>query len=152
MRTIHRDIVGAFIFSRDNKVLLGQSIKGGVYQNLWVVPGGGIEDGETKLEALIREIQEEVGLDIRKAGIEQLTHVSKGQSEKILRGTGERVIVVMTFYDFKVSLPFVASKLPLRSEDDFTDATWFSPEEIETLMLGPPTAAVLEHLSFLQTK
>ena len=56
MRTIKRDIAGAFIFSNDNHVLLGKNIKGGVYEDLWVVPGGGIDEGESKVEAARREL------------------------------------------------------------------------------------------------
>lgn len=44
MRTIHRDIVGGFIFSKDGKVLLGKNRTGGVYEGSYVVPGGGVDD------------------------------------------------------------------------------------------------------------
>lgn len=67
MRTIQRDIVGAFIFSSDNKLLLGKSIKGGVYPDYWIVPGGGMEPDETKVEAVKRETLEETGIDISEA-------------------------------------------------------------------------------------
>ena len=105
MRIIERDIVGAFIFSGDEKVLLGQSVPGGAYENHWVVPGGGVEDKETKLDAVIRETLEEVGLDISKAQIEEIPGTSSGESEKTLRDSGERVLVRMVFYDFKVTIP-----------------------------------------------
>jgi len=65
MRTIYRDIVGAFIFSKDGYTLHGKSTRG-TYDGCWIVPGGGIEDGESKEEAGNREILEEVGLDISK--------------------------------------------------------------------------------------
>ena len=72
MRTIHRDIVGGFIFSKDNKLLLGKNRKGGVYEGSFVVPGGGIEEGETKEIALQREMKEETGIDTNNASITQI--------------------------------------------------------------------------------
>src|SRR3990167_1019390 len=137
MRTIQRDIVGAFIFSQDNKALLGKTA---AYEGLWVVPGGGIEEDETKLQALIRETLEETGIHIGKAKITPFEEVHAGESEKILRGTGERVLVKMNFYDFKILLAKSADEIKLKTEDDFTEATWFSKEELQKLKLSPPTA------------
>jgi 8-oxo-dGTP diphosphatase len=58
---MQRDIVGAFIFSSDKHILLGKSRRGGAYSGRWIVPGGGIEPGESKVAAVIRETQEETG-------------------------------------------------------------------------------------------
>ena len=55
---------GAFLFSKDNKLLLGRSIRGGVYPDCWIVPGGGVEPDETNLDTLKRETKEETGIDI----------------------------------------------------------------------------------------
>ena len=63
---------GAIII-KDNKILLIRRIKkdwlvphslgegGGEY---WVFPGGGVEAGETPEQAMVREIQEELSLDV----------------------------------------------------------------------------------------
>lgn len=149
MRILQRDIVGAFIFSKDNKVLLGQSIKGGVYQDQWVVPGGGIEVGETRLEAMRREILEEVGLDISKSTTKELEKPSTGTSEKVLRDTGERVTMNMTFYDFVVQLDMDAKDYTLRFEDDLSRAEWFSGKELTSAIVGPATLKILKQLKFV---
>ena len=149
MRTIERNIVGAFIFSSDNKVLLGQSITGGVYPDQWVVPGGGIEDGETNLEAVIREVQEEVGIDISNAQIEEIEGVSAGQSEKTLRDSGERVLVDMTFYDYKVTLPSDSNDITLHFDDDFSKAEWFEASELSKIKIGSATRKTLIKLGFI---
>lgn len=151
MRTIKRDIVGAFIFSSDGKILLGNNRAGGVYENLWVVPGGGVDDGETHEQALIREIAEEIGLDISSAKIEpiqQETHTA--QAEKTLRETGERIIADMKFYDFKVTLGIPATEVVLKIEDDFGHAEWFDQQEVSKLNLATPTRKTLRNLAFIR--
>lgn len=147
MRTIQRDIVGAFIFSKDDKILLG---KVAVYQNHWAVPGGGIDEGETKLKALKREILEETGINIADEKVEELEGVTEGESEKNLRNTQERVLVQMNFYDFKILLSKSADEIKLKTEDDFTEAMWFSKEELQNVPLSPPTADRLQKLGYLK--
>ena len=38
-------------------------------RDIWMVPGGAIEDGETSIEAAIREVKEETHLDIEITGV-----------------------------------------------------------------------------------
>lgn len=149
MRTIQRDIVGAFLFSNDDKLLLGKSIKGGVYPDCWIVPGGGVEDNETKLDALIRETLEETGIDIASAKIEQIEGVLSGQSKKTLRETGETVLVEMKFYNYKVVLADNAEAIIVTSEDDFIKARWFTIDELKDIKLSPPTITTLQKIGCL---
>lgn len=146
MRTIHRDIVGAFIFSADNKLLLGKS---GVYADFWSVPGGGIDEGETKLDALKREVDEETGIDISLGVVEQVEGALTGESEKTLRDTGEHVLVKMTFFNFTVKLPLPADKITLLTEDDFKEAWWAAVSDLPTLSLSPPSITTLKKLGYL---
>lgn len=149
MRTIERDIVGAFIFSSDAKVLLGHNKKGGVYQDQLVVPGGGIEEGESKSNALKREILEETGIDITDAVISEIEGVSVGESEKTLRDTGEKVLVKMQFHDFEVQLGVNSSEVELKFEDDYEAAQWYAPEELVNAEMSPATMATLRKLEFI---
>lgn len=149
MRTIERDIVGGFIITADKRLLLGQSRKGGVYKDAWVIPGGGIDDGETKEQALAREILEETGLTIDKANISLIDGNFSGQSEKTLRDTGERVLVNMKFYDFKVELPDIADKYSLSADDDLVNLEWVSLDELDQRELSAPTAERLQILGYI---
>ena len=51
----------------DYQVLFAQRPAGKAYANYWEFPGGKIEANETILEALIREIDEELGIHIHSA-------------------------------------------------------------------------------------
>jgi ADP-ribose pyrophosphatase YjhB (NUDIX family) len=54
LREIQRDIVSALIFAKDGKLFQGmkEPRKGGVYSDCWHIPGGGVEEDESKEEAL----------------------------------------------------------------------------------------------------
>ena len=53
--------VGALIVNKEGKILLTKSHK---WFDKYTLPGGHIEVGETMKEAVIREVKEEVGLDV----------------------------------------------------------------------------------------
>ena len=55
-------VVGAFVFNEDNELLLSRSNK---WKGKWVIPGGHVELGESLEKALIREVKEEVNLEVR---------------------------------------------------------------------------------------
>jgi nucleoside triphosphatase len=56
--------VGALIVNNEGKILLTKSHK---WFDKFTLPGGHIEVGETMKEAVIREVKEEVGLDVEVA-------------------------------------------------------------------------------------
>lgn len=150
MRTIERDIVGGFIISNDNKILLGHSQKGGVYQNVLIVPGGGIEEGETYQKALTREILEETGIDIRGAKVESIDGYSTGESKKTLRETGEEVLMKMKFYDSVVYLKENSEDVVMKFEDDYKDASWYSAEDLKGRDIGPATYNTMLKIGFIK--
>lgn len=149
MRTIKRDIVGVFIFSADNKLLLGHA---GVYADKWSVPGGGIEEGETKEQAVIREIREETGIDLSEEMVEFIRDDLTGESEKTLRDTGERVNVQMRFYNYKAVLRQPAAEVGIVAEDDFRDVTWIDVDELKNAPLAEPTVSTLEYMGIRASK
>jgi len=51
------------IIIKDRKVLLMHRIKNG--KEYFVFPGGGVEEGESLEQAVVREIKEELGLDVK---------------------------------------------------------------------------------------
>jgi 8-oxo-dGTP pyrophosphatase MutT (NUDIX family) len=152
VREITRDIAGGLILSADGKVLLGQNVKGGVHDDKWVIPGGGIDEGESQADALKREMLEEIGLDISDGQITPFEVAFTGSAEKTLRETGERVMVNMTFYDSVIRLAQNAEDISLRCEDDFDKARFFSKEELSGLLIAPFTLRRLEEAGLIQAR
>jgi ADP-ribose pyrophosphatase YjhB (NUDIX family) len=56
-----------------DRILLAKHKKGG--KSYWVLPGGGVEEGESLSETAIREIKEETNLDIK---VRKLIFISEG--------------------------------------------------------------------------
>ncbi len=61
------EVVAAVITRPDGSFLLGQRSAGKVYAGYWEFPGGKIEAGEAPLAALRRELNEELGIEVRTA-------------------------------------------------------------------------------------
>jgi 8-oxo-dGTP diphosphatase len=61
------EVAAAVIESRDGAFLLAQRPQGKVYAGWWEFPGGKIERGESPVQALARELHEELGIDVRVA-------------------------------------------------------------------------------------
>lgn len=62
-------IVTAAVILKDDKVLITQRKSGGNQEFKWEFPGGKLEKGESPEKCLIREIKEELNLDIKSNGI-----------------------------------------------------------------------------------
>src|ERR1700733_5917692 len=57
-------VVAAIIRNSRNQILLAQRSEPAELRGLWEFPGGKIEDGESEEQALLREIDEEIGIAI----------------------------------------------------------------------------------------
>lgn len=56
-------VVAAALIDRDGRVLLAQRPPNKSMAGLWEFPGGKVEDGENPEDSLIRELNEELGID-----------------------------------------------------------------------------------------
>jgi 8-oxo-dGTP pyrophosphatase MutT (NUDIX family) len=151
MRIIHRIIVSAVIFSKDNKILLCKKDpkQGGVYGDCWQIPGGGMEENESQIETLVREVREEVGINISNAKIDKNPFKCDGESEKTLKNTGERVLAKMKFFDYKVKIiDKISTEIKVKLNEEFVEYKWFDIDELKNIKHTPPSILLFKSYGY----
>jgi 8-oxo-dGTP diphosphatase len=71
-------VAAGALIDTDGRVLVTQRPPDKAMAGLWEFPGGKVEPGETPEATLIRELKEELGIDIRSACLAPLTFASHG--------------------------------------------------------------------------
>jgi 8-oxo-dGTP diphosphatase len=129
--------VSATIY-RDGRVLLARRAHA-PGRDLFSLPGGVVEAGETLAEAITREVMEETGLTVEPVQL-------AGHREVILRdadGRVERHFVILSF-----ACRWIAGEAG--TSDEVAETRWVAPDEIADLKttsgLAEIIAAALVHL------
>jgi 8-oxo-dGTP diphosphatase len=122
--------VSAAIF-RDGKVLVVRRAMPPA-QNLFTLPGGAVETGETLVQAVVREVREETALEIEPvelAGVREVILLDK--SERI-----ERHFVVLCFaahYRAGTATP----------NEELAELRWIDPAEVKQLRTTEGLAEII---------
>jgi 8-oxo-dGTP diphosphatase len=69
-------VVAVALVDIDGRVLIAKRPAGKALAGLWEFPGGKVEDGELPETALVRELKEELGIDITESCLAPLTFAS----------------------------------------------------------------------------
>ncbi len=126
-----RVAVGAVVF-KDDKVLLVRRAKPPA-QNVWAIPGGSVEIGESLREAAEREILEETGVTIR--ALEPVFTF-----DVIDRDAGGGVRFHYVIIDLTAEY---IQGVPMAG-DDASAARWFSSDELATMNVNTRTRELLK--------
>jgi len=125
-KTVH--VVAAIIENENNEILCALRGPEMTLPNYWEFPGGKIEEGESKEEALKREIDEELGCEI-----EVLKHIDDTTYEY------EKVIVRLETY-----MSIITNGTPKASEH--AEIKWVPRKELNTLNWAPADIPAIEKL------
>jgi ADP-ribose pyrophosphatase YjhB (NUDIX family) len=104
--------------------------------NLWALPGGGMELGESIVDTAVREVKEETGLDVEVTG---------------LIGVYTNPSHVMAYTDGEVrqqfSLCFTTRLLggDLLADSESTDIAWTPSQDIPSLNMHPSMRLRIQH-------
>lgn len=74
-------VVAAALVDTDGRVLIAQRPPGKALAGLWEFPGGKLDPGERPEQALIRELDEELGIAVKEACLAPLTFASHAYAE-----------------------------------------------------------------------
>ena len=69
-------LISVALIDSDGRVLLAERPEGKIFAGYWEFPGGKIETGETPEAALVRELDEELGVDTKDSCLAPLGFVS----------------------------------------------------------------------------
>lgn len=118
-------VVAAALVRSDGSVLLQRRRFQAQHGGLWEFPGGKVERGETPAMALVREIEEELGVEIAPGDLEPLTFAG----DAILAPDRERALVILLYTCRR-----------WQGEPECRDGEeigWFVPAQFSTLKMPP---------------
>lgn len=103
------------------------------FHGLWVMPGGKIDHGEPILQALHREVREEVGIEVRVEGLlDAYEHIGVGSN-------GDHFVIL-----YYRAAPLSRDLHPDGIECD--EACWAEPGRLPQLTLAPGARHILSRL------
>jgi mutator protein MutT len=132
------EIVTAALVREGRVLLVHRSPNKHVYPNVWDLPGGHIDAGETELAALAREMHEELGVQIATGSAIHLCRLEIGRAEESVR--------------FSAWIVGEWEGTPTNAApDEHDEIRWFGPEELPPLAHEPVGTALREAMRGART-
>lgn len=122
MPVVEKHTVRAVIF-RGGRLAMQQSGKGE-----YKIPGGGVENGESHIETLIREVREEMGLLVIPESIEEIGEIEEMREDVFCKG--QKYICHSYFYVCQVKEKSVDTQMTASEIEKGFHPVWELPEVI----------------------
>jgi mutator protein MutT len=110
---------GACVRDEEGRILLLRRSDG---ENLWGFPGGAIEPDERAADAVVREVREEIGLEVEPV---ELIGVYSAPEFAFAYPNGDRVQPVLVFFECRV----IGGDLR-PDKEEVLDARYFGPKDV----------------------
>ena len=121
------------LIDADGRVLLSKRPEGKQLAGLWEFPGGKVEQGERPEDALIRELKEELGINVEHSCLAPLTFASH------------------TYPDFYLLMPLYICRrwkgLPQALEGQ--ELKWVRARDLRSMPMPPADLPLIPHLEEL---
>jgi 8-oxo-dGTP diphosphatase len=123
-------VAAVALVDKDGRVLLTQRPEGKQLAGLWEFPGGKVEPGERPEAALIRELKEELGIDVAESCLAPLTFASH------------------TYDDFHLLMPLYVCR---RWKGQVVGAegqqiAWVRPQKLKDYPMPPADVPLIPHI------
>lgn len=123
-------VVAVALLDSDNRVLIARRPEGKAMAGLWEFPGGKIDAGERPEASLIRELHEELGIEVKEACLAPLTFASHA------------------YPDFHLLMPLWIcrrwSGIPTAREGQ--TLAWVKPTKLRDYAMPPADAPLIPHI------
>jgi len=123
-------VAAVTLVDADGRVLIARRPEGKAMAGLWEFPGGKVEAGERPETALIRELKEELGIDISEACLAPLTFASH------------------SYPDFHLLMPLYVCRRwqGLITAREKQELAWVKPLKLRDYAMPPADLPLIPHL------
>ena len=126
-------VAAVALIDAKGKILLAQRPEGKSMAGLWEFPGGKVEEGEAPELALVRELKEELGIDVEPEALRGLTIVSHAYED----------------FHLLMSLYLCREWRGAPQGREGQECLWVAPEEMRALPMPPADAPLIDELAAL---
>jgi 8-oxo-dGTP diphosphatase len=126
-------VAAVALIDPDGRVLVAKRPEGKQLAGLWEFPGGKVEEGERPEQALIRELKEELGIDVAESCLAPLTFASHA------------------YEDFHLLMPLYVCRRwkGIVSSHEGQELKWLRPKKLRDIPMPPADLPLIPHLEEL---